>query len=1147
MSETSRRTFIRWSSALAVGAFAAPLLSSALANAAPGTAPALDALTSDWLAPSALRHLPAISNFWGGVNVSQNVLGFTNFTLPPYAQGGSSCDLTVDGAGLTTTSSRWSAYEILRKATTAKRLTVQTATRLAFEANQLLLQVTVSNPTAAQVTTTLSANLNPRIRKRTSGWSWGVPRPGDNNFTGQTVGTPAANVMVSDKSSPAVTVFAVSPAATLTASGSSGTASWDLTLAAGATKTLTIVMAVGDTSTGQALVAVSDGQSVVNAANATLEKFTSVFTAAATGWSTRWTQAFTSKNTHFSGSLPVLTPEDTATGNAIARLYYMSVLSVLAMERTNLGPAFNTALGRTGTFSGLDRVYVTAAPEYAPTVTYFWDTSYASVILSLLDPTVLRTITKTWMSKDIYGCYAVEWIQGGTVGPWYSANDLTVFSTTLNYLNYSGDLAYLQESVNSKTVLQRLTDNSTHWKSLVPTGGKLADYGENHNLLEVLPKYTNQVASFNAANVWMMNQAAAWQEAAGDTTTATSLRSSADTLLPEVLALYAPGEGVWNCRHADGSLVAVRTVLDFAIGANLLADKLTSTQKSEMKKFVTDELLDGDWMRALSLRDSQAPVDRVDHGTSGAYDSWPALTSQTFARFGDYASLLNQFTKFSNVTSKGPFSQAHQLTYPSTSVSAPDRASLNPAQALTVSAWVNASSWPTEIWRGSIIAKDTWAQGNGGYVLRGGAGGRLSFAITVGGNWADVQTTATVPTSGWHHVAGVYDGATMKIYIDGVEQATRSQTGSLTASSTPVVIGNCPSDGTRKFVGSIDEPRVHKRALSAAEITAAYQGTTATAGTQDPALVLRVPTNSGTVVTTADSAKLNPEQTLTISAWVNATSWPKTSWRSIIAKDTEDQGGKGYALRGRAGGRISFGIAVGGTWTNLETTATVPTGGWHHVTGVYDGAAMKIYIDGVERASRTLTGALTPSTGVAVLVGGTSKGGDDTRKFVGTINEARVYDRALTAAEVTSKYSGGVANESFADPAMTLRLPFDEGTGSSTTEATTGTAIPTGAATTWSTGKTGFGKALVFGAASTVPAVGVPAELVMTYNEICGGKFADVIISDLFGYTPNGSTTALQDATMSRGFNGTLSGVMFKGVSHTITSSSTTGLSITAE
>ncbi|HVK25044.1 MAG TPA: hypothetical protein VM677_27100, partial [Actinokineospora sp.] len=92
---------------------------------------------------------------------------------------------------------------------------------------------------------------------------------------------------------------------------------------------------------------------------------------------------------------------------------------------------------------------------------------------------------------------------------------------------------------------------------------------------------------------------------------------------------------------------------------------------------------------------------------------------------------------------------------------------------------------------------------------------------------------------------------------------------------------------------------------------------------------------------------------------------------------------------------------------------------------------------------------------------------------------------------------------------------------------------------------TGFGKTLVFGAASG-PAVTVPAELIMTFNIICGGKFADIIISDLFGFVPNGTTTALQDATVSRGFTGTLSGVKFKGTSYTITSGST-GVSIAAE
>ena len=59
-----------------------------------------------------------------------------------------------------------------------------------------------------------------------------------------------------------------------------------------------------------------------------------------------------------------------------------------------------------------------------------------------------------------------------------------------------------------------------------------------------------------------------------------------------------------------------------------------------MKSFVTAELLDADWMRALSMTDSEAPVPRPDHGTLGAYAAWPALTAQTFARFGDYPAFL---------------------------------------------------------------------------------------------------------------------------------------------------------------------------------------------------------------------------------------------------------------------------------------------------------------------------------------------------------------------------------------------------------------------------------------------------------------------------------------------------------------------------
>lgn len=61
---------------------------------------------------------------------------------------------------------------------------------------------------------------------------------------------------------------------------------------------------------------------------------------------------------------------------------------------------------------------------------------------------------------------------------------------------------------------------------------------------------------------------------------------------------------------------------------------------------------------------------------------------------------------------------------------------------------------------------------------------------------------------------------------------------------------------------------------------------------------------------------------------------------------------------------------------------------------------------------------------------------------------------------------------------------------------------------------------------------------------MCGGKFADVIISELFGYTPDGATARLQDATAPRGLTATLSGVFLNGKHHRITSG-TGGLSMT--
>ncbi|MFI1092468.1 LamG domain-containing protein [Streptomyces sp. NPDC020917] len=952
MTNIDRRTFLSWSAVVGTAAFATPLFGAGMAAAAPGRAPALDSLASDWLPQQELQHLPATSNFWGAVGVAGNVLAIRNFTLAPYLDGGGdSCALSVDGVPVTTSESRWSAYEVTRKATTGSGVTIESSTRLAFERNELLLRVTVSNPTTAQIT--VSVNANPRIAKAPAGavWSWGSPRPGGNHtFTAYQ--TSDSSLLISDSGSSAVTAFAFAPTPVLSTASAGGTAQWPV--AAEGSATIDIVMSVGQTSTAAPLKDIQDGNGVADACNATARAFRAVFNDAAASWEQRWQDAFTPKNRQYSGCLPILRTDD----EAIARLYYMSILSVLACQRTNLSSAFSGVLGRptgSGAFNGFDRVYVTGAPEWANNVTYFWDTCYISVILSLLDPAMVKAWTTHWLAKDVHKGYAVDCVSGNLVGPWYSANDFSVFLTILNYVHYSGDVAFLDTTVpgTGKTVREHMKGLATYWQSLVPQGQSLADYGENGNLLEVLPKYVHQVASFNAANVWMMQQAALLFARAGDSATATDLTTRADALLGEVLKLYdSANNGVWNCRHNDGTTVAVRTVVDFVTAGNMLAPALTSEQKTAMKNFVTTELLAGDdWMRALSLSDSQAPVSRTDHGSAGCYDTWPSLTAQTFARFGDYPGCLSLLRRFSGVTRQGPYGQSHQLV-PAAGVSFTDRAALNPANAITVSAWINPQSWPTQYWQGSIIAKDSWGSQDSGYVLRGGAGGRIDFTLALGGHFVGATTASTVPTSEWHHVAGVYDGHQIQVFIDGTLQATQSASGTLTASTgTPVVVGDCPKDPSRLFRGGIDEARVYARALSADEIKAQYTDT-------------------------------------------------------------------------------------------------------------------------------------TPAT---------------------------------------------------TDDSLVLRLPFDEGNGTTTTESITHETARIYAAT-WSASRTGFGTALTFsgipGYKATVIASPGSAQC---FNALAGG-FSDVIISDLFGYTPDGVTAHLKDAKIPRGLTATLSGVLLNGKHHKITS-----------
>jgi Concanavalin A-like lectin/glucanases superfamily/Peptide-N-glycosidase F, C terminal/Secretion system C-terminal sorting domain len=141
---------------------------------------------------------------------------------------------------------------------------------------------------------------------------------------------------------------------------------------------------------------------------------------------------------------------------------------------------------------------------------------------------------------------------------------------------------------------------------------------------------------------------------------------------------------------------------------------------------------------------------------------------------------------------------------------------LNPTTAMTVEAWINATTWKNSIAGGSILAKDVDAP-NRGYVLRCGNNGSVQFMISDNGSWKAASSSSVMLTNRWYHIAGVYNGSNVLLYINGELIASTPAT-SISTSPVDLIIGDNPTWSGRAFNGVIDEIRIWNVARSQNDI-----------------------------------------------------------------------------------------------------------------------------------------------------------------------------------------------------------------------------------------------------------------------------------------------------------------------------------------
>ncbi|MCW3817901.1 beta-N-acetylglucosaminidase domain-containing protein [Micromonospora sp. DR5-3] len=153
------------------------------------------------------------------------------------------------------------------------------------------------------------------------------------------------------------------------------------------------------------------------------------------------------------------------------------------------------------------------------------------------------------------------------------------------------------------------------------------------------------------------------------------------------------------------------------------------------------------------------------------------------------------------------------------------------------------------------------------------------------------------------------------------------------------------------------------------------------------------------------SPRTNLQGAFTLEAWVKLDTLAPAPGQAVIESYT-GPAVNGYALRVTDGVLQAWSLGAAGKGYGLVTgRSRLTVNEWHHVAAVFDGSRLTVYLDGV--ADNSVATSVSPGSGTAsVKLGG--RGDDANQRLRGDLDEAAIYDRALTAAELEAHHLTGL-------------------------------------------------------------------------------------------------------------------------------------------
>ena len=148
---------------------------------------------------------------------------------------------------------------------------------------------------------------------------------------------------------------------------------------------------------------------------------------------------------------------------------------------------------------------------------------------------------------------------------------------------------------------------------------------------------------------------------------------------------------------------------------------------------------------------------------------------------------------------------------------------MTPTDSISISFWVNPNDVSGD-WKGMLAkweapsphsVKTFW-------IGQHSTNGQLNFSFYPGNSEVRVVSTPVMSNGQWTHFVCTHDGSTLRIYADGVLNATAAAGTGWVERNGDLLMGYVPTDGANWFGGLIDDVQVYNYAMSGVEVATMF-------------------------------------------------------------------------------------------------------------------------------------------------------------------------------------------------------------------------------------------------------------------------------------------------------------------------------------